>query len=202
MQRPGKTGIGWAIAIVGFVAIAFAAFRWMVVVNQEQAVDAALDDIPGPESAAVMAASVAPPADAQEVTVTRDVDGDTFVVSGDGPYVDGDAVTIRLLLIDTPEVDGPFTDQECLGPEASAFVKQLVPQGSTLRVVTDTEARDRYGRTLVYAWTADGTFVNETVVRNGFALSVLFEPNDEHVSVITAAEDEARIERRGVWGSC
>lgn len=182
--------------------LAVAAVQWAGLEARQEAVEGALEDIPGPDADAVTASSVAPPADAQEVRVVRVVDGDTLVVTGEGgPVVDGEA-RVRLLLLDTPEVDGPDTTQECLGPEASEFATGLLPEGSTLRLALDDEPQDEFGRTLAYAWTEDGTFVNETIVRNGYGYAALVAPNDRHIGVLLAAEDAAREERRGVWGAC
>jgi micrococcal nuclease len=149
-------------------------------------------------------AGVAPPGDAQEVEVVRVVDGDTLVVQGDpGPVLtDGGETRVRLLLVDTPEVDGPNAEEECLGPEASAYTADLLPEGSTLRLAADEELLDQFDRTLAYAWTDDGTFVNESVVAAGFAYAVFVPPNDEHLQVVLDAEDRARTARLGVWGSC
>lgn len=148
--------------------------------------------------------SVPVPGDAQEVTVERVVDGDTLVVSGQQGTVLPSAGEhrVRLLLVDTPEVDGPQAEQECLGPEASAFTGDLLPQGSTLLVAPDAELLDQYDRLLAYAWTTDGVFVNEAVVANGYAYTVVYAPNDEHLDVVSAAEQRARDARLGVWGSC
>lgn len=149
-------------------------------------------------------AGVAPPGDAQVVEVVRVVDGDTVVVDG-GPgsvLPDGGETRVRLLLVDTPEVDGPNAEEECLGPEASAFAEELMPPGSRLLLAPDEELLDDFDRTLAYAWTEDGRFVNELLVANGLAYAVVFPPNDEHIEAVLDAEDRARTARLGVWGSC
>lgn len=148
--------------------------------------------------------SVPPPADAHPVTVERVVDGDTLVVTGEPGSVLPTAGEhrVRLLLVDTPEVDGPDADEECLGPEASAFTTDLLPLGSTLMLAADQDPVDDFDRLLAYAWTPEGVFVNEALAANGFAYAVLFPPNDEHIDVVTAAEQRARQARLGVWGSC
>jgi len=148
--------------------------------------------------------SVPAPQDAQQVTVERVVDGDTLLVSGEPGLVLPSAGEhrVRLLLVDTPEVDGPNAEEECQGSEASAFTTDLLPEGSTLLLAPDEEALDQYDRLLAYAWTPDGVFVNEAVVANGFAYTVMYPPNDEHVGVVSDAEQRARQARLGVWGSC
>ncbi|MGJ7442641.1 thermonuclease family protein [Aquipuribacter sp. MA13-6] len=148
--------------------------------------------------------SVPVPDGGQPVTVERVVDGDTLLVSGDAGTVLPAAGEhrVRLLLVDTPEVDGPNATQECLGPEASAFAADLLPAGSTVVLAADEETVDQFDRLLAYAWTPDGVFVNEALAANGFAYSVLIPPNDEHAAAVIAAEQRARDARLGVWGSC
>ncbi|MGF1647701.1 MAG: thermonuclease family protein [Kineosporiaceae bacterium] len=201
--RIRRPPVGILLALGGFVLLAVVAVQWAGLEAREEAVEGALEDIPGPDADTVTVSGVAPAPDAQEVRVVRVVDGDTLVVAGDGgPVVDGGEVRVRLLLLDTPEVDGPDATEECLGPEASDFAAELMPEGSTLRLALDEASQDEFGRTLAYAWTEDGTFVNEAIVRNGYGYAALVAPNDEHVSVMLAAEDAAREERRGVWGAC
>lgn len=148
--------------------------------------------------------SVPAPADAQEVTVERVVDGDTLLVSGEaGAVLPGSGEhRVRLLLVDTPEVDGPNASQECLGPESSTFTADLLPEGSTVLLAADEERVDSYDRLLAYAWTPEGVFVNEALTANGFAYAVAIAPNDQHLGAVLAGEQRAREARLGVWGSC
>ena len=88
------------------------------------------------------------------------------------------------------------------GPRRRRSPTDLLPEGSTLLLAPDEEAVDQYDRLLAYAWTPDGVFVNEAVVANGFAYTVMYPPNDEHVDVVADAEQRARDARLGVWGSC
>ena len=63
-----------------------------------------------------------------EAIVLRVVDGDTIVVD----LGDGEKTKVRLIGVDTPETVHPRKPVECYGPEASAFLKQLLPPGSTV----------------------------------------------------------------------
>ena len=142
-----------------------------------------------------------PPA-AQAAVVSRHVDGDTIWVRVDepgGPLPAGAEHKIRLLEIDTPEVN---PEPECYGPEASAYAQRQMPLGSTVHLVADREDTDRYGRFLRYLWTAGGTFYNHDAVREGYARAVLYEPNDAHIEQLRAAEVQARGEGAGLWGAC
>jgi len=128
------------------------------------------------------------------------VDGDTLhlVGSGTGPLPASDE-RVRLLEINAPEIHGTV---ECFGPEATTALTRLTPVGSTVRVVADREARDKYNRPLLYVWNADGVFVNAELVRTGAAVPLLIAPNDHFIAVIRAAERDARAHDSGQWATC
>ena len=63
-------------------------------------------------------------------TVRQVIDGDTVDIA-----VDGQVDTVRLIGIDTPEKTGGLRPAECFGDEASAFARQIMPEGSTVRLV-------------------------------------------------------------------
>ncbi len=195
----------FAVALA-VVLLGGAAVQWALDSARDEAIDNTLDNVPGLQADPTVApaTSVAPPADAQPVEVVDVIDGDTIAVAGDaGPVLtEAGRTTVRLLEIDTPEVDGPNTTEGCFGPEASAYTTQVIPVGSTVLLARDEELTDRFGRTLAYVWTEDGTFVNESILRNGFGYATLVAPNDQHISVMIAAEDSARSDRRGLWGLC
>ena len=142
-------------------------------------------------------ASVPGDGPALAATVTHVVDGDTFDVE-----LAGTTERVRLLGIDTPETVKPDHPVDCYGPEASARTKALLPAGTRVLLQRDQEARDRYGRLLVYAWLADGTFVNGSLVRDGYADTLSIEPNTAHRADLSALRAEAKGARRGLWGSC
>ncbi len=132
-----------------------------------------------------------------EVTVQRIVDGDTLVVAGDGSLLPArEAVRVRLLEVDTPEVGACFADK------ATARTSALLPVGSTVRVERDEDLKDPYGRYLLYVWNDQEQFVNLSLVRGGFAKAVLFPPNDEHWQQISSAGDKAEAGEAGLWAGC
>ncbi|MEB3221168.1 MAG: thermonuclease family protein [Candidatus Sericytochromatia bacterium] len=114
---------------------------------------------------------------------------------------DGDTVTVqtargrekvRLLGIDTPELA-----QAPWGERARLFTDRLV-RGQEVRVETDVQPRDRYGRLLGYVYVGE-TFVNLEVIRSGQAVLLTYPPNVRHVEAFTAAQTEARTKGVGVW---
>src|SRR4051794_29302463 len=145
------------------------------------------------------------PAEVADGVVVGHVDGDTIKLrpAQVTAYLEPDRVTtVRLLEIDTPESVKPDTPVECYAQRASAALSRLLPVGAHVWVKPDRDLLDPYGRTLLYLWTARGTFVNLAMVRQGFAKAVLFEPNDEYIGLMRAAERRARAEQRGLWGAC
>jgi len=134
--------------------------------------------------------------------IARVIDGDTVDVEF---VVDGRSVTdrVRLIGIDTPETKKPNTPVECFGPEASARIEQLVPEGTEVRVVLDREERDDYGRVLAYVYrSADDLFVNRQLLAEGMARVLSIRPNVSLATELQAAEADARRALRGLWGAC
>ena len=140
------------------------------------------------------------PADAQEATVVRLVDGDTVQLRGRGVGpLEAEPTRVRVLLIDTPEV---HTERECFGQEAADRAAELLPDGSSVRVQTDRDPQDRFGRPLLHVWNADGVNVGEALIREGFAEVLFLRPNDRYLGAFEAAEREARTAGRGIWTAC
>jgi micrococcal nuclease len=135
--------------------------------------------------------------DAGEVRVLRIVDGDTIVVR-----LDGRRERVRYIGIDTPESVPEVGPPECYGEAAAAQNARLV-EGRTVRLSTDAEKRDRFGRLLAYVRRAsDGLFVNAELVRSGFATTLRIAPNVRHAGMFADLQRKARNARRGVWGAC
>ncbi len=131
-------------------------------------------------------------------TVLHVVDGDTLDLD-----VGPEPERVRLLAIDPPETVKPDHPVDCFGPEASARTKALLPPGTSVVLQRDEEARDRYGRLLVYLWRrSDGLFVNGSLVSDGFADTLSIAPNTAHRAELDERRSEARSAGRGLWGAC
>jgi micrococcal nuclease len=141
-----------------------------------------------------------PGASAETATVVRVVDGDTLVVDrGKGNE------RVRLVGVDTPETVKPNAPVECYGPEASAYVTDLL-SGQTVRLDPDPSQgdTDRYGRLLRYVWVptdAGGwSSVEALLLSGGFA-----EPyRDAHSrkAAFDALAAQAQGGGQGLWGAC
>jgi micrococcal nuclease len=125
-------------------------------------------------------------------------DGDTIAI-----LKDGDRLTVRLIGIDSPEVETPYTKAECFGTEASAAVKTLL-DGKTVRIETDSsqDLYDTYGRLLAYLYLENGTFVNKQLVEQGFAREYTFNRAYQHQKQFRAAQATAKNANVGMWSTC
>ncbi|MGZ8580606.1 MAG: thermonuclease family protein [Actinomycetota bacterium] len=129
------------------------------------------------------------------VPVVEVVDGDTIRVE-----LHGEETPVRLIGIDTPEKDGPYTDEECYGEQASRYTADALG-GRDIELEFDIERTDRFDRTLAYVW-IDGALFNERILREGYAVLATFPPNVRYVDRFTTAQRRARDQRAGLWAAC
>lgn len=126
-------------------------------------------------------------------TVTRVIDGDTIEVE-----ISGVEYTVRYIGIDTPETVDPRRPVGCFGAEASARNRELV-EGKAVELEKDVSETDDFGRLLRYVW-ADGQMVNETLVRDGYALAATYPPDVRYAELFASLQMAAREAGRGLWG--
>lgn len=122
----------------------------------------------------------------ETTTVTHVVDGDTIEVEG--------GKRIRYIGIDTPELT------KCFGSSAKEKNSDLVA-GKTVRLVGDVSDKDPYDRLLRYVYVGD-EFVNDTLVRQGFAVAEPVKPDTLFASQFYTAQIEAKQDNRGLWQAC
>ena len=120
--------------------------------------------------------------------------------------IDGDTVElatgekVRYLGIDTPESVKPNTPPQCFSKDAYKENRDLV-EGKYVRLETDISERDKYGRLLRYVY-VDDLFVNEFLVKEGYAVSKWYKPNDKYKELIDAAQEYAVTADLGLWKFC
>lgn len=130
--------------------------------------------------------------DESQVLVKRVVDGDTIVLEN--------GEIIRYIGIDTPELESSSQSVQCFAQEAKEFNKRLV-EGKEVRLEKDVSDRDRFGRLLRYVW-IDDLFVNEYLVKEGYALASTYPPDVEYQDLFLEAQTKAKDENKGLWKSC
>jgi micrococcal nuclease len=132
--------------------------------------------------------------------VTRVIDGDTIEIE-----MNGVRQSVRLIGIDTPETVDPRRKVGCFGKEASNETKRIL-NGRSVVVEKDVSETDKYGRRLFYVYLPldDGSvlFVNDYLVRAGYARVLTYPPDVRFNERFLQAEQEARAKNAGLWGMC
>jgi micrococcal nuclease len=132
------------------------------------------------------------------IFVKRVIDGDTIEIEG--------GQKVRYIGIDTPETVDPRASVQCYGKEATAKNKKLV-EGKKVRLEKDVSETDKYGRLLRYVFVPSvgsgrAVFVNEVLVKEGYAFSSSYPPDVKYQDRFKKAERQAREADRGLWGKC
>ncbi len=134
------------------------------------------------------------------VQVTKVVDGDTIDV-----LINGQKQTVRMIGINTPETVDPRRPVQCFGKEASNETKKLLT-GKSVYLTKDVSETDKYNRILrlVYLPLENGQmlFVNDYLVRQGFANNYPYPPDVKFDEQFRQAESEAKEQKRGLWSAC
>lgn len=126
--------------------------------------------------------------------VIQVIDGDTIRVQ-----MNNEINTVRLLGINTPEVQNPYKNAECFGGEASVKAKELL-QNTEVYLLPDPQSsdRDKYHRLLRYVFLPNGGFVNAGLVKQGYAFNYIYEPF-QYMKYFDSLEKEAKSNRLGLW---
>lgn len=184
---------GWLVAFGLLVAVAFSAF----------------DIYGGSTGPSAKETPRAPQAEVQsregssrDARVSRVVDGDTIIVrsvnrSGEPS---GALRRVRYIGVDTPESVKPDAPVECFGKEAATENRRLV-EGRIVKLVSDKEAFDKYGRALAYVY-VDGKLVNAELIKGGFARTIEIPPNTSKADELNDLERVAIRTNKGLWGVC
>ena len=127
--------------------------------------------------------------------VSRIVDGDTFWVDNESEK----GIKIRLTGVDAPETRNSRNKvKAAFGDESTRYLTDLIA-GKMVRLEYDVDSLDQYGRTLAYVYLEDGTFVNATMVRNGYATVMTTPPNVRYADTFVELARKARKRELGLW---
>jgi micrococcal nuclease len=126
------------------------------------------------------------------VLVTRVIDGDTFEIST-GEHV-------RYIGIDTPELANSKGEEECFAQQAKKYNERLILH-QEVTLFTDKSDKDRYGRLLRYVYVGN-LFINDQLVREGFAFAKSYPPNVSRQHGLNQAQLSAKQSSKGVWSEC
>ena len=126
--------------------------------------------------------------------VRRVVDGDTIELT--------DGRLVRYIGIDAPESRQRQGDQWVEDPEpfsrAATRANRRLVEGKHVRLESDVETHDRFGRVLAYVYAGE-VMVNEELLREGFAQPLTIPPNVKYAERFRALAEEAREAHRGLW---
>jgi micrococcal nuclease len=123
---------------------------------------------------------------AEYASVTYVIDGDTIDVS-----LGGDTYRVRYIGVNTPERDEPCY-QDATDANRTLVEDQIVG------LVKDVSETDQYGRLLRYVYVGD-TFVNESLVKGGWAEARRYPPDTLHYDEFDAFEQVAYAAGLGCW---
>ena len=143
-----------------------------------------------------------PSADELEaVSYVYAADGDTIIVRDSS----GEELRVRLIGIDTEEsVHEDELQNNEFGLQASEYTKALLEDVDTLYLEYDIEALDQYDRVLAYVWLRPAPdelsdMLNATLVQDGYARAVVYEPNHKYASELEGLQNQAQENRSGLW---
>ena len=142
--------------------------------------------------------TTSPCRDPELVYVKEVYDGDTIKVEGKWG-----GESVRLIGIDTAEMDWQSNQHECWAKEAmDALSNQTLSKWVWLSF--DKDCEDDFDRSLAYVHrgTAIEDFVQRALLRSGHAESYHINPNTHHKSLFEADESFAKREDLGRWGAC
>lgn len=122
--------------------------------------------------------------------VAKVIDGDTIVLEN--------GEVVRYIGINAPETGEDNND--CFSQEAFNANKELV-EGKEVKLRKDVSEKDKYGRLLRYVW-VDDVFVNEYLVKEGYALSAEYPPDVKYAEQFDNFESQAKEENLGLWALC
>jgi micrococcal nuclease len=120
------------------------------------------------------------------------IDGDTIDV-----LIGNEIFRVRYIGINTPETVDLSKPAEYFGTEASSKNKELVG-GKTVYLEKDTLEADNNSRLLRYVY-VDGLFVNEELVKQGYAYATPYPPDITYESLFESDQEKAISEKKGLW---
>ncbi len=129
------------------------------------------------------------------VSITKVIDGDTVWVNKDGVEE-----KIRLLGIDTPELNTSDLTERCFAIEAKESLENLLLDREVkLESESETFQKDKYGRTLAYL-SSNGENLNLKLLQQGDAKIYKYYKG-KHLKEFQSAEQLAKESQIGIWSN-
>lgn len=121
------------------------------------------------------------------------VDGDTVRVK-QGSKV----ITLRMLLIDTPESKDPNKPVQPYAVEAGKYLDSYLRYANLSMQYDNNQKTDRYGRHLVYLY-ANNRLVNDEMVRSGYARVGYIYSQKYYLNALKKTESVAKAKKLRIW---
>lgn len=122
--------------------------------------------------------------------VKKVYDGDTVLLAN--------GQKVRLLGINTPEVEGRNKTAQAGGEEAKRWLTAQL-KNQKVRLETGLEKKDKYGRLLAHLFTEDKQHINFELVKNGLATVNMHPPNLKYSDALLKAQRKAEKSVIGIW---
>ena len=140
----------------------------------------------------------------QEIDLTKQyevsevIDGDTIKIK-----VGDNEVKVRLLQVDTPESKHPDESKNVpMGKKATEFTANFL-KNKKVRLETDVEPYDKYGRLLAYVYVKDDKgneiCLNQALIENSLAKTVKYGKNIKNYEKYLEIERKLRDKKQGIW---
>lgn len=124
--------------------------------------------------------------------VSKVVDGDTLRLA--------DGRRVRLIGINAPELGGRGQPTEAYAVKATRRLTALVKASNNrVHLRIGEPSHDRYGRVLAHVYDANGVSLEAQLVAEGLAYHTVVAPNTALAQCLSQAEQQARIQRLGLW---
>ncbi len=132
---------------------------------------------------------------AQAVKYLSANDGDTFTVE-----LDGQKQRVRLLMLDTPEMNYDKGKPMPYAEEAKQYTIELLENAQEIQLLFDRGPEtDKYDRLLAYVF-VDGVLLQEAILSEGYgAIRYVNPPNDTLEDELRAIQKEAEQQKKNIW---
>lgn len=175
------------IVMTGLVLLAGASLQAEIYRSQDQHGNTVFSDRPA-ERAEKIELHSAPYR--YKVEVKRVIDGDTLVLkSGE---------KVRLIGINTPEVENRFSEAQPGGEAAKGWLQKTL-RSPYIWLEYDAEQFDKYDRRLAHVFLESGDYINAMLLQQGLAMLTLTPPNLRYASSLISARQQAEADNKGVW---
>jgi len=133
---------------------------------------------------------------ASMVQVVRIIDGDTIEVL----QADTKKEIVRIIGIDTPELGGHGTVEQCYAKEATEYIRSLINTKNVELYAQVGDNADKYGRLLRYVQ-FNGEDIGLRMILEGYARNYPWFDHDR-IEEYTSAEGKAQYNKIGLWKAC